>query len=688
MSSTILNHYKLVDKLGDGSFGTVYMARDLHNNRTVAVKILHPGLSVRADFVDNLLEEARILRSLGHPHIVELYNFGKAGDSPYLVMEYLEGHDLRDVLDSDGTLVMRRAMHICVQVADALAAAADLKLVHCDIKPENIRLLRNDDVKLMDFGISRTLDSQQRLQAGTWSYMAPELWCAAPPGHAADIYALGCVLYELFTGRPPFCSNLPRGSRDARDEIKRHHMGTQPDWTPLEVDAIPPGLVDLLQAMLGKSPDYRPTVREVCERLRNLADDVSSVARLPRTKVSPIVDDETRPHEATVPPDAFQRHDSPTPGTPADDAVIWPASHARTPVPVVGQVVLQQTMTPVDLGGEACRTLLVHDDKLITASPDGAMFSIDLRTHRVQRWSVIPRDQVHSHAWALLGHRSTLLVHPGGTILWLLQASNGQVRHQVSLPEPTVTLVGHREWLYASSSRSSRLHRAAWPDLASWETFDLPARPTGTPLVTHSAVYLPTSQGLVVFDPQVKQATMIEPRQTARAVAVLHHEMVAVLYVQVSEDNLQTSIVRLFATPKHLPRLLTETQAPGQNVGSLLAAGSQLFLTCRSGQVWSCAAVERDGDWHLDSVWSWQATEGHSIQGGAAFSNDILALAPSSRHGGELVLLEAATGRRLCAPQSLTGEAFIAPAWWERTVSVLNAKGTVDSYRMILVSEQ
>jgi len=266
------SRYALGDIIGEGGMGKVFRARDTRLDRDVAIKLLHPELSRRADADQRFLREARIGAQLSHENLVQTYDFGRDGDNLYLAMEFLEGHDLADYLRDQGPLEEAELLAITQQVAAGLAAAHDKDLVHRDLKPENIFLVEDDPIscKVIDFGMAVQSSNavsgiMPRLTVdgsigGTPRYMAPEQLRGKAPVGASDVYALGCVLFELAAGTPPY-------DLDALGEVAAHHL-----YAPIpELRAIRPTLspvfCELVRRCLGKTPSSRPTMQQICDRL-------------------------------------------------------------------------------------------------------------------------------------------------------------------------------------------------------------------------------------------------------------------------------------------------------------------------------------------------------------------------------------------------------------------------------------
>jgi beta-lactam-binding protein with PASTA domain/tRNA A-37 threonylcarbamoyl transferase component Bud32 len=211
--------YELDSVIGRGGMAEVYRARDLRLDRTVAIKTLRSDLARDATFQARFRREAQSAASLNHPSVIAVYDTGEdnLGDSPvpYIVMEYVEGMTLRDLLHSDRRLLPERALEIIDGILQALDYSHRGGIIHRDIKPANVMLTPNGEVKVMDFGIARAMADTQATMTqtaqviGTAQYLSPEQARGERVDARSDLYSTGCVLYELLTGRPPFSGDSP-----------------------------------------------------------------------------------------------------------------------------------------------------------------------------------------------------------------------------------------------------------------------------------------------------------------------------------------------------------------------------------------------------------------------------------------------------------------------------------------------
>lgn len=275
------SRYKVETRIGLGGMGTVYRAEQLGLKRPVALKVILPEFAAKKQARKRFEREARVAATLHHKNAVEIYDFGVHENTLYLAMELLDGGSLRAIVDEDlPPLSARRACQIAADVADVLTAAAQAGLVHRDLKPENIIIDRTQGVERMvvvDFGLAFIQEDEDRgrmtregLAAGTPDYMSPEQARGAGITPASDVYALGCVLYEMLTSRVPF--------EGETSVVLSHHLFAPPK--PLRAKQpdleFPSTLEDLVMRMLAKSPDDRPSARAVRDALRAIDPTVST----------------------------------------------------------------------------------------------------------------------------------------------------------------------------------------------------------------------------------------------------------------------------------------------------------------------------------------------------------------------------------------------------------------------------
>ncbi|MFF4368662.1 WD40 repeat domain-containing serine/threonine protein kinase [Streptomyces sp. NPDC001594] len=284
----LAGRYRLDARLGQGGIGEVWRGFDADLGRPVAVKVL-----LEFDASDELLgrfrREAAIGARLQHPGITVVHDIGQHENRLFIVMELLEGEDLAHRLArSPGTgLPVPEALDLALQAAEALAAAHAQKVVHRDLKPANLFLLTTGGrLKICDFGIARTADSTGGLTVtgrvfGTPAYMAPEQWRGEHVDARCDLYALGCVLFALLTGAPPF----PQA--DQVWVLMRRHLDEAPPALDSVRPDLPPALVELVAALLSKDPAERPDAQNTTTRLRTLLAAAAAPAQAPATAPAP-----------------------------------------------------------------------------------------------------------------------------------------------------------------------------------------------------------------------------------------------------------------------------------------------------------------------------------------------------------------------------------------------------------------
>lgn len=254
-TARVLNdRYEMGRPLGKGGMAHVYRGTDRVLDRTVAIKVLADKYAGDESFVSRFRREAQAAAGLNHGNIVGVYDTGDEGRMHYIVMEYVEGDTLGDVLRREGRIDADHAAAIAAEVATALQAAHDSGLVHRDVKPGNVMIDRDGRVKVVDFGIARAAAddtlTQTGLVLGTASYLSPEQAQGFPVDARSDVYSLGCVLYQMLTGRPPFEGDTPVS-------IAFKHVNEAP-VPPREIDpSIPPHLDRTVMRAMEKDPDAR-----------------------------------------------------------------------------------------------------------------------------------------------------------------------------------------------------------------------------------------------------------------------------------------------------------------------------------------------------------------------------------------------------------------------------------------------
>ena len=268
------NRYKLTHPLGQGGMALVFEAYDQLLERPVAIKLLRKDFSTDPEFRDRFLHEARSAANLTHPNIVTVYDFGLDAGEIYIVMELATGSDLKTSIDKNGPFPLDSGLEIGIQICTGLGYAHRAGIVHCDVKPQNIIITRDKIAKLTDFGISRALNSSYSPERsdvvwGSPQYMAPELIEGGVPSPATDVYSLGAVLYEIFSGKPPF-------EGDSVDALLTLQMNQVPHSITSHVNDFPGDLDLVISKTLSK---------EAAQRYRT-AEQLSSVLLLIRKRLS------------------------------------------------------------------------------------------------------------------------------------------------------------------------------------------------------------------------------------------------------------------------------------------------------------------------------------------------------------------------------------------------------------------
>jgi hypothetical protein len=247
--------YRIEQQIGRGGMGVVYRAYDLRLKRTVALKLVSPELARDKRFRDRFARETEVAMSLEHPNVVPVYDAGDVDGRLYLAMRLVGGTDLRNLLAAEGALEPARAVAICRQVANALDAAHAKGLVHRDVKPSNVLLDESEHVYLADFGLARGFEEQgaqpgEGRSVGTPAYLAPEQIEAKPVDGRADVYALGCLLFECLTGAAPYV-------RDSRLAVAWAHLEEEPPRASERRPGLPHAVDAVIARAMAKEPDER-----------------------------------------------------------------------------------------------------------------------------------------------------------------------------------------------------------------------------------------------------------------------------------------------------------------------------------------------------------------------------------------------------------------------------------------------
>jgi serine/threonine protein kinase len=279
LGTVLLDQFRIEEVLGAGGMGTVYRAKQTTVDRDVAIKVLHPELVKNPDAVRRFQREAKVSSSLEHPNVVRVFLFGQLPDgSLYIVMQYLDGRPLSTVIRDDGALSLSRALHIACQICDGVGDAHNHRVVHRDVKPENVFLVERggdpDFVKVLDFGVARfaegeqTVATQSGLIFGTARYISPEGAAGETTDARSDVYSIAVLTYQLLCGETPFDSKSPvsllmKHIHDPAPDLRKRRNGSH----------VPSRVADLVMRSLSKNPELRPgDANELASALREAAD--------------------------------------------------------------------------------------------------------------------------------------------------------------------------------------------------------------------------------------------------------------------------------------------------------------------------------------------------------------------------------------------------------------------------------
>jgi len=266
----LIGPYTFVERLGQGGMATVYKVKDRYGD-FYALKVPHPHIFNIPEFRARFIREAEIIKTLHHPNIVRLFDYGRGedGETPYICMEFVTGKSLRDFIDENPVLPVARVVKIVSEIAGALGYAHSKGIIHRDVKPENVMMASNGVLKLMDLGIARATDKKTLTATGTTlgtpHYIAPEQVEVKSVDGRADLYSLGVILYQMLTARLPFDAEEPVS-------IIIMHVSEEPEPPSKHNALIPAGLEAIVMKLLEKEPHKRfQTAEELIEALKKFA---------------------------------------------------------------------------------------------------------------------------------------------------------------------------------------------------------------------------------------------------------------------------------------------------------------------------------------------------------------------------------------------------------------------------------
>ncbi len=265
MESVLLNNrYQLLELVGSGGMAAVYRGLDTLLQRQVAIKVLREGFAGDPAFLARFQREARAAANLDQPNIVTVYDVGQDGNRHYIVMEYVDGHDLKTLIRRKGRLHVDETLEIAIQICDGVGHAHKAGIIHCDVKPQNVLITKDGRVKVTDFGIARALSESGITESDTvWGsphYFSPEQAAGEPPSPASDVYSIGIIMYEMLTGQPPFQAEKPAA-------LALMHMREEPQPLAVQNPNVPSQLEWIVRKVLAKEPAARYRTAEQLGRI-------------------------------------------------------------------------------------------------------------------------------------------------------------------------------------------------------------------------------------------------------------------------------------------------------------------------------------------------------------------------------------------------------------------------------------
>ena len=279
--------YQIIEEIGRGGMGVVYKAIDNELGRVVALKVIKPELTSDPGILERFKQELLLASEISHENVIRIHDLGEAEGVKYISMKFVDGTSLKELLQTAGRLTAEKATGIARQIASALVAAHRQRVIHRDLKPQNVMLDRAGRAYVMDFGIAKAVgaeDSTVRgLVVGTPEYISPEQAGGNPADHRSDIYSLGCILYEMLTGRKPF-------EAESAQDMLRKHMSETPAPPSGVSPGLPPALDQIVLKCLEKSPDRRYS--GVADLLADL-EGLPAIERAPDTRAAPVGKEET-----------------------------------------------------------------------------------------------------------------------------------------------------------------------------------------------------------------------------------------------------------------------------------------------------------------------------------------------------------------------------------------------------------
>jgi len=261
-----VGRYIMTHRIGHGGWSFVYKGKHKSLNMPVAIKMMKHNQAMDDDFLENFRREGKLIARLNHPNIVQVYDIEELYRTVFIIMECLEGESLEALLDRKGNLPFSRALKILIQIGTGLAHAHEQKIIHRDVKPDNVFILKDDQIKLLDFGLACAPGEEDFEQTGTIHYMSPEQIEGDPVDHRSDIYSFGVLAYEMFTGQKPFFGD------DLMAVMNMHINESLPDPREIVPD-LPESITNLIFKACAKNQDERyDSMLELVEQLTAISN--------------------------------------------------------------------------------------------------------------------------------------------------------------------------------------------------------------------------------------------------------------------------------------------------------------------------------------------------------------------------------------------------------------------------------
>lgn len=272
----LANRYRMIRRIGGGGFGHVYLAEDMAIREELVLKLLSPQISMDGTMIERFVHELKLTRRITHKTVIRLYDFIEFNGFHGISMEYFPGRSLASILHDEGRLGIERGLRISSQICEGLQAAHSIGIIHRDIKPPNTLIGPDDSVKIVDFGLASMVQSpgsrltKSGILIGTPYYMSPEQISGSKVGVASDIYSLGAMMYEMFTGSPPY-------QGDTAVNIIYHHLHSKVPMIADSLPEVPGGLSRLVSGMMAKAVDERPeSIDHVLEEIQTMIQNLKA----------------------------------------------------------------------------------------------------------------------------------------------------------------------------------------------------------------------------------------------------------------------------------------------------------------------------------------------------------------------------------------------------------------------------